>query len=42
VLGRLCPAHHDMVTYGGYSIEAHDDGTWTLHPPDEQRDTDAA
>ena len=42
VLGRLCPSHHDMVTYGGYTIEVHDDGTWTLHAPDEQRDTDAA
>jgi hypothetical protein len=46
VLGRLCPAHHDMVTYDGYTIEVHDDGTWTLHPPQhgagEQRDADAA
>jgi hypothetical protein len=42
VLGRLCPPHHDMVTYDGYTIEIHDDGTWTLNPPDEQRDTDAA
>jgi hypothetical protein len=42
VLGRLCPPHHDMVTYGGYTIEIHDDGSWTLHPPEEQRDTEAA
>jgi hypothetical protein len=42
VLGRLCPDHHDLVTHRGYTIEVHDDGTWTLHPPQEQRDTDAA
>jgi hypothetical protein len=42
VLGRLCPPHHDMVTHDGYTIEVHDDGTWTLHPPDERRDRDAA
>jgi hypothetical protein len=42
VLGRLCPSHHDMVTYDGYAIEVHDDGSWTLHPPDEQRDSGAA
>jgi hypothetical protein len=42
LLGRLCPDHHDLVTHHGYTIEVHDDGTWTLHPPDEQRDADAA
>jgi hypothetical protein len=42
VLGRLCPAHHDMVTYDGYTIEINDDGSWTLRPPNEQRDTGAA
>ena len=42
LLGRLCPRDHDLVTYDGYTIEVHDDGTWSLHPPDEQRDTNAA
>jgi hypothetical protein len=42
VLGRLCPDHHHLVTHCGYSIEVHDDGTWSLHPPDEQRDAGAA
>ena len=46
VLGRLCPDHHHLVTHCGYTVEVHDDGTWTLHAPDEaageQRDTDAA
>ena len=46
VLGLVCPDHHDLITYDGWTIEAHDDGTWTLHPPatatEEHRDTDAA
>jgi hypothetical protein len=42
VLGRVCPEHHDLITHRRYTIEVHDDGTWSLHPPDEQRDTDAA
>jgi len=46
LLGNLCPAHHDLVTHRGYTIETHDDHTWTLHPPteatEERRDTSAA
>jgi hypothetical protein len=42
ILGRLCPLHHDLVTYEGYTIERNADGSWTLRPPLEQRDTDAA
>ena len=42
ILGRLCPLHHDLVTYEGYSVERNPDGSWTLRPPDEQRDADAA
>jgi len=42
LLGRLCPLHHDLVTYDGYTVERNHDGSWTLRPPDEQRDTDAA
>jgi hypothetical protein len=46
VLGLICADDHDLVTHRGYTIEVHDDGTWSLHPPrsdqDEQRDTDAA
>jgi hypothetical protein len=42
VLGWICPRDHDLVTHRGYAIQVHDDGTWTLHPPQEQRDTDAA
>jgi hypothetical protein len=42
ILGRLCPLHHDLVTHQGYTVERHQDGSWTLHPPDEQRDTHAA
>jgi hypothetical protein len=42
VLGNVCPDHHDRITYDRYTVEVHDDGSWTLHPPDEQRDTDAA
>jgi hypothetical protein len=42
ILGRLCPLHHDLVTYEHYSVERNPDGSWTLRPPQEQRDTDAA
>jgi hypothetical protein len=42
ILGRLCPLHHDLVTHKGYTIERHQDGSWTLRPPEELRDTDAA
>jgi hypothetical protein len=42
ILGRLCPLHHDLVTYEGYTVERNSDGSWTLRPPDEQRDSDAA
>ncbi|HEY8218350.1 MAG TPA: hypothetical protein VIH82_14525 [Acidimicrobiia bacterium] len=42
ILGLICADDHDRVTHRGYTIEIHDDGTWSLHPPDEQRDTDAA
>jgi len=42
ILGRLCPLHHDLVTYEGYTVERNPDGSWTLRPPDEQRDADAA
>ncbi len=42
VLGILCGAHHDLVTYHGHEIVDHDDGTWSLQPPDERRDTHAA
>ena len=34
--------HHYLVTHCGYTVEVHDDGTWILHQPDEQRDTGAA
>jgi hypothetical protein len=46
VLGNVCPEHHDIITYDSYSVEVHDDGSWTLHPANqhagEQRDIDAA
>ena len=42
ILGRLCPLHHDLVTYDHYTVERNPDGSWTLRPPDEQRDTHAA
>jgi Domain of unknown function (DUF222) len=47
LLGLLCGAHHDLVTYLGHEIVDHGDGTWSLRPPAreepvEQRDTDAA
>ncbi|HEY8215604.1 MAG TPA: hypothetical protein VIH82_00620, partial [Acidimicrobiia bacterium] len=42
ILGLICADDHDRVTHRGYTIEIHDDGTWSLHPPDEQRDTSAA
>jgi len=47
VLGMLCGAHHDLVTYHRHEIVDHRDGTWSLRPPDEiaggeRRDSDAA
>jgi hypothetical protein len=47
LLGMLCGAHHDLVTYLGHEIVHHGDGTWSLRPPAreepvDQRDTDAA
>jgi hypothetical protein len=42
LLGMLCGDHHDWVTYRGHEIIDHRDGTWTLTPPDEQRDSHAA
>jgi hypothetical protein len=38
----LCADHHDVVTHRGHEIVDHDDGTWSLRPPAEHRDTDAA
>jgi hypothetical protein len=42
LLGRLCGDHHDLVTYRGHEIIDHHDGTWSLQPPGEQRDSYAA
>jgi hypothetical protein len=42
VLGMLCGDHHDFVTYDGYEIVDHHDGSWSLERPDEDRSTDAA
>jgi hypothetical protein len=49
LLGRLCGAHHDLVTYDGHEIVDHGDGTWSLRPPSAlgdprlgERDTNAA
>jgi hypothetical protein len=42
LLGNACPHHHDLITYEHYEVIVNDDGSWTLRPPDEQRDTDAA
>ena len=42
VLGNVCGDHHDLVTYHGHEIVDHGDGTWSLRPPDERRDSDAA
>jgi hypothetical protein len=37
VLGNLCPIHHDLVTYRGYTIIENQDGSWSLRaPPDSQ------
>jgi hypothetical protein len=33
ILRRLCPRHHDLVTYDGHTIVEHDDGSITLRPP---------
>ena len=36
VLGDVCPDHHDLITYRGYTIIANDDGSWSLRaPPNE-------
>ena len=42
LLGPLCGDHHDLVTYRGYEIVDHGDGTWSLRPPGEHREPDAA
>jgi hypothetical protein len=45
LLGMVCGAHHDLVTYHGREIVDHGDGTWSLRPPadaEEDRDSDAA
>jgi hypothetical protein len=42
ILGNACPHHHDLITYEHYDVIVNDDGSWTLRPPREQRDTDAA
>jgi hypothetical protein len=45
LLGLICGDHHDQITYGGYTIVDHDDGTWSLRPPaqhDHERQPDAA
>ena len=42
LLGNACPHHHDLITHDHYDVIINDDGSWTLRPPDEQRDTDAA
>lgn len=42
LLGNACPHHHDLITHDHYDVTINDDGSWTLQPPDEQRDTDAA
>jgi hypothetical protein len=42
LLGMLCGAHHDLVTYHHHEIIDHGDGTWSIRPPSEQRDTHAA
>ena len=42
LLGNACPHHHDLITHDHYDVIVNDDGSWTLRPPDEQRDTDAA
>jgi hypothetical protein len=35
IVGKICPTHHDLVTYDGYQIILHDDGSWSLRaPPD--------
>jgi Domain of unknown function (DUF222) len=30
---RVCPFHHDLITYDGYTLEALGDGTWALVAP---------
>jgi hypothetical protein len=42
LLGNACPHHHDLITYEHYEVIVNDDGSWTLRPPQEQRDTNAA
>lgn len=35
---RLCPVHHDMKTYFGWSVGRASDGSWTFTPPGDDRD----
>jgi hypothetical protein len=32
-IGGACDLHHDLITYGGYTIGVNPDGSWTLVPP---------
>jgi hypothetical protein len=34
---RLCPWHHDLITYSGYTLEPIGDHVYRLVPPDEER-----
>jgi hypothetical protein len=42
VLGDVCPDHHHLIHHRGYQIIDNGDGTWSLQPPNEHRDTNAA
>jgi hypothetical protein len=41
ILRRLCPRHHDLVTYDGYTLVEHDDGSIALRPPGQPGSTTA-
>lgn len=34
---RICPFHHDLITYGDYTLEPLGDHLYRLVPPDEER-----
>ena len=34
--GKVCPTHHDLLSYDGHTIEIHPDGTWRLRAPPGQ------
>jgi hypothetical protein len=42
LIGSICRDHHHKVTHRGHTITDHHDGTWSLQPPAQARDTHAA